>query len=210
MSDSDDETPRLSAHALAALAEFQAEQKALDEGGDAAITENWQLSQFWYDEQTADTLARECTAAVGDGGSIACVSCPTLFDRLLQLDCVQSGRANAVLFEFDERFITKYGQDRVVFYDYRQPLALPESLRNSFDLIVVDPPFLAEECVVKVAQTVRWLSKPSAKIIACSGAVMEELYGRLLGVKRCRFRPMHKNNLANEFACFANFDTTLL
>uniref|UniRef100_A0A914VAB6 Protein-lysine N-methyltransferase n=1 Tax=Plectus sambesii TaxID=2011161 RepID=A0A914VAB6_9BILA len=209
MSESDDETPRLSAHTLAALAEFEAEQKAVADAADAPISENWQLSQFWYDERTADALARECLLAV-DGGSIACVSCPTLFERLLQHDPIQNGRTKAVLFEFDDRFFAKYGNERAFFYDYRQPLDLPADLRNSFDLIIVDPPFLAEECVVKVAQTVRWLSKPNAKIIACSGAIMEELFGRLLGVKRRQFQPTHKNNLANEFACFANFDTEIL
>lgn len=210
MSDSDDDAPRLSAHALAALAEFQAEQKAIADAADAPISENWQLSQFWYDERTADVLARECLLAAADEGGIACVSCPTLFDRLMQHDAVRSGRTRAVLLEFDDRFIAKYGDDRAVLYDYRQPVSLPAHLRNAFDILVVDPPFLADECVVKVAQTVRWLSKPDAKIIACSGAIMEELFGRLLGVKRRQFEPKHKNNLANEFACFANFDTQFL
>ena len=209
MSDSEDETPRLSAHTLAALAEFQAEQNSIAKAVDAPISENWQLSQFWYDERTADTLARECLLAT-DGGSIACVSCPTLFDRLLQEDAIRDGRTKAVLFEIDDRFLAKYGDERFVFYDYRQPLNFPHLLRNSFDLIVLDPPFLADECMVKVAQTVRCLSKPDAKIIACTGAIMEELLGRLLNVKRCQFEPRHKNNLANEFACFANFRTELL
>ncbi len=39
-----------------------------------------------------------------------------------------------------------------------------------------------------------------------SGAVMEELAGRLLDVRKCKFEPKHKNNLANEFCCFANYD----
>ena len=30
--------------------------------------------------------------------------------------------------------------------------------------------------------------------------------GRLLGLKRCQFTPKHKNNLANPFLCFANYN----
>lgn len=35
---------------------------------------------------------------------------------------------------------------------------------------------------------------------------MADTAGRLLNVKKCDFQPHHKNNLANEFSCFANFD----
>ena len=35
---------------------------------------------------------------------------------------------------------------------------------------------------------------------------MEELAERLLNVKKSKFEPKHKNNLANEFYCYSNFD----
>lgn len=35
---------------------------------------------------------------------------------------------------------------------------------------------------------------------------MGDLAGRLLDVRLCRFLPTHRNNLANEFRCYANFD----
>lgn len=35
---------------------------------------------------------------------------------------------------------------------------------------------------------------------------MEELAGRLLQLKVCAFKPQHRNNLANDFRCFANYD----
>lgn len=38
------------------------------------------------------------------------------------------------------------------------------------------------------------------------GAIMTELAERLLNVKKCNFMPDHKNNLANEFYCYSNFD----
>jgi hypothetical protein len=35
---------------------------------------------------------------------------------------------------------------------------------------------------------------------------MEELAKNLLDVRKCEFEPRHKNNLANEFCCYANYD----
>lgn len=46
-------------------------------------------------------------------------------------------------------------------------------------------------------------------IIYFPGANMEELAKKLLDVKKCEFEPCHKNNLANEFCCYANYDTDI-
>ena len=35
---------------------------------------------------------------------------------------------------------------------------------------------------------------------------MKELAGRLLSLDQCEFKPGHRNNLANEFRCYANYD----
>lgn len=44
------------------------------------------MSQFWYHEDTAMELARECLRLAGDEGAIACVSAPTLYRALRKLD----------------------------------------------------------------------------------------------------------------------------
>lgn len=215
--DSDDDVEtKLSASTLAALQEFYAEQSApehcLVQGDHCQLdinpsqvvmpAEDWQLSQFWYDDNTATSLAREALSAVNNSGRIACISCPTLFARLHSLnqtDCV------IVCLEFDQRF-SQFG-DSFVFYDYNEPLALPAELKGSFDLVVADPPFLSEECLRKTAQTVHYLTVK--KILLCTGSVMAELAEQLLGVKECSFRPSHVNNLANEFRCYSNYCTSL-
>jgi hypothetical protein len=38
---------------------------------------------------------------------------------------------------------------------------------------------------------------------------MEELAKTLLNVRKCEFEPRHKNNLANEFYCYANYDINI-
>ena len=120
----DDEVPALSAETFSALQEFYKEQDTRERerteaveaaasasASDAADLENlrfdedWQMSQFWYDEPTAAALAAACrtaAAAGGEGGGrIACVSAPTLYISLKKL-CGDNCRVQ--LFEHDKRF----------------------------------------------------------------------------------------------------------
>ncbi|XP_038049332.1 EEF1A lysine methyltransferase 1-like isoform X2 [Patiria miniata] len=203
MSDSDDDVPRLSAETMAALQEFYKSQE-LTEASDvqSGISENWNLSQFWYTDATAEALAKETLRAAGSTGRIACVSCPSLYKKLQQL---KPATCTTVLLEFDKRFSV---YKDFVFYDFNTPLELANLQKNTFEVVVADPPYLSEECLSKTAQTVRFLS--SGKVILCTGAVMEDLAADLLGVTMCSFVPSHARNLANVFRCFTNFDTHYL
>ncbi|XP_054384764.2 EEF1A lysine methyltransferase 1 isoform X4 [Pongo abelii] len=165
----DDETPQLSAHALAALQEFYAEQKQQIEPGEddkyniGIIEENWQLSQFWYSQETALRLAQEAIAAVGEGGRIACVSAPSVYQKLREL-CREN--FSIYIFEYDKRF-AMYGEE-FIFYDYNNPLDLPERIAaHSFDIVIADPPYLSEECLRKTSETIKYLTR--GKILLCTG-----------------------------------------
>ena len=94
--DEDDDTPTLSSETLAALKEFLAEQNgppvnAEDEEEKekevALVTEDWRLSQFWYDRDTAETVAHEVLTLSQSSQSqsdfrVACIACPTLYAYL--------------------------------------------------------------------------------------------------------------------------------
>lgn len=93
----DDDAPALSAHALAALQEFITEQRERVENGEegevALVSEDWRLSQFWYDRHTAETLVEEIrflsTSFTGSPlPSVACIACPTLYAYLKVILCV--------------------------------------------------------------------------------------------------------------------------
>lgn len=98
----DDDIPALSAHALAALKEFLSEQnqpltepESPETGGEgkevALIAEDWRLSQFWYDSETAETIAREIISLSTDLDSrVACIACPTLYAYLKVTSCEQT------------------------------------------------------------------------------------------------------------------------
>ncbi|XP_053166163.1 EEF1A lysine methyltransferase 1 isoform X1 [Hemicordylus capensis] len=172
MSDSDDDMPQLSSQALAALQEFYNEQQQREDSKTTAkinnyslgsIEENWQLSQFWYDTDTALCLADEAIRAAGKGGRIACVSAPSIYQKLKEQ---ASKDFSACILEYDQRF-SVYGTE-YVFYDYNNPLNLPANLTaHSFDIVLADPPYLSEECLRKTAETIKYLTK--GKILLCTG-----------------------------------------
>ena len=96
---------------------------------------------------------------------------------------------------------------------------MDRSLREQFDLVFADPPFLSDECLTKTAVTIRcftsggskltpgicrYLAKEPHRLVLCTGEVMAELAKRLLDLNICSFLPDHSNNLANQFRwlCF--------
>ncbi|XP_037042252.1 protein-lysine N-methyltransferase CG9154 [Bradysia coprophila] len=204
---------------LAEKAEREKQESLLLNGGTAdkvdgirfsAFEEDWQLSQFWYNDATKQTLSAVCKKLINNSDSqtkIALLSCPSLYDSIRKLDDAIIVR----LFEFDRRF-SCYGQD-FVFYDYKSVTDNPEYMseyHQQFDIVLMDPPFLSEECISKLAQTVKLISKPTAKLILCSGEVVEEWASKYLGLKKCLFQPEHERNLGNMFASYANFQMDTL
>jgi len=211
--DDDDDLPQLSAETFSALSEFYKEQdereKQQDEvrdlienGEDISWKEDWQLSQFWYSEETANILANVVINSVENGGRIACISAPTLYRACVKLE--NSKNVDFDLFEYDKRFAA-YG-NKFHFYDYKSPLDVNRDLREKFDLVFADPPFLSEECLTKTMVTVKFLTKEKGKIVLCTGAVMASLANRLANLNVCKFEPVHENSLSNPFQCFANYD----
>ena len=132
-----------------------------------------------------------------------CISCPTLYLKLKELRPLL---CELVLLEYDRRFES---HDDFVFYDYKDPLKLPDKLQSrSCDIVIIDPPFLSEECLTKAAITAKHLAKD--KIILCTGAVMEDVAKKVLDVVPTKFVPKHSSNLANEFRCYINYQNDLL
>ncbi|PSK54095.1 hypothetical protein B9Z65_7901 [Elsinoe australis] len=230
MTEDDDETPRLDPSTLAALQDFYSERDtrqkqfedlktAAEDGfsGNANISmdmfgEDWNASQFWYTEATADTLAEQLLDGATSDTNIAVISAPSVYvaiRRLLQDDTRYSVKPNLVLLEFDERFAVF--KDDFARYDFQEPLKLDSSLKGKFDRIICDPPFLSEDCQTKTALTARWMAKSwsDTRIIVCTGERMEtlihQLYGKT-GLRTTTFLPEHAKGLSNEFRCYANLE----
>ncbi|KAF4369039.1 hypothetical protein F8388_013368 [Cannabis sativa] len=218
--DTDDDPPTLSSQAMAALREFLAEQSQSvaeptnendGQGGSsvALVSEDWRLSQFWYEPDTAETLAREVLTLCQLGSSdsdlgsprIACIACPTLYAYLKNID----SNLRVQLLEFDKRF-EQYGSD-FTFYDYNQPEELPLELKHAFHVVVADPPYLSKECLEKVADSISFLARSKeSHLLLLTGEVQKDRAAELMGLQPCGFKPRHSSKLGNEFRVFTNYD----
>ncbi|XP_058121299.1 protein-lysine N-methyltransferase CG9154 [Anopheles ziemanni] len=189
------------------------QEKAMRERSEATETdgcfeENWQLSQFWYNENTKQKLAlivetlrnRQVPLLPESNFKVALLSAPSALKH------VQAVHEDVILFEFDERF-TKYGE-RFRKYDYNKAYE-PEYMDefcHQFDLIIADPPFLSQECISKMGTIIKKIAKQDGKVVLCSGAVVQDWAKEHLNLDLCDFRPEHERNLGNEFRSYANFD----
>ena len=220
----DDDTPTLRADTLAALQAFLAEQQAQkareeaeaeDTSASLATAEDWELSQFWYDEDTSLQLARELITVSeeiqertrADRVKIACISCPSIYKALRSLRdrAAVPAFVSIILFEFDPRFHC-FG-DEFVHYDFNHPLTFPAALKNDVDIIALDPPFLNPDCLGSFTQTVDALRKaPDAPVMLCTGAIMLPHAKRLRNLRPTRQHVGHAKQLQNPFACFVNYE----
>lgn len=209
--DSDDDDCQLPADTMLVLQQFLREkelrEKAEETGelaGDKVFEENWQLSQFWYNEETKVKLARVVghfkSAFGGRDLQVALLSSPSLYHHVKEVV------NNVTLFEYDQRFAS-IGED-FKHFDYNRATEddYLEEYRKSFDLIIADPPFLSEECIEKMGIIVRKIAKDDCKTVLCSGYAVKEWAKKFLGLDICKFEPQHERNLGNEFASYANFD----
>lgn len=160
------------------------------------------MSQFWYDESTQKAfgkLVKKIIKGFDDELRIALLSCPSLFPTICSI------ADHVKLFEFDEKF-AKYGKD-FVLYDYN--LGDDEDYlkehANAFDLIIIDPPFLSEECLRKSLMIVNRIKREKSLIVLNTGTIQKKLAQQNFLVEAV-FKPKHKNNLANQFSTFSNFD----
>lgn len=188
----------------------------------AAFMEDWNASQFWYTQETADSLARELLKGASSADAIAFISAPSAFlaARNMLAKLVKEDRPGITLLEYDERFAVF---PEFIKYDFNKPLDLPVSLKKRYTRIIADPPFLSDECQTKTALTVHWLAAnpagppPSETMSTDSlwlaiatgervGTVIQKLYGKK-GVHRTDFEVKHQKGLSNEFNLYANFST---
>ncbi|XP_055377323.1 protein-lysine N-methyltransferase CG9154 [Condylostylus longicornis] len=188
------------------LAEKELKEKLEDDlikkqDAEAKIEENWQLSQFWYNEKTKNDLTKIIQNLIkSEDTRIALLSCPSIYKTVKAIHkCTK-------IFEYDERF-SVYGSD-FVHYDINNA-EIEDYLQeysNLFDIIIADPPFLSEDCIQNISLIVKKLAKPDTKILFCSGAVVETFVLKYLGLTKQSYKPEHERNLGNEFVTYANFN----
>ncbi|PPQ63544.1 hypothetical protein CVT24_004774 [Panaeolus cyanescens] len=173
-----------------------------------AFGEQWQLSQFWYSDAFAERLASALNGLCEPSTKIAFLCCPTAFVGFQHFH----PHANAMLMEYDERFAVLSPQ-QFVHYDLNEPDVFPEDLRESFDIIVADPPYLNEKTNVKLKTTVDQIIKPATgKLVMITSTIVEKIIQNLYGespighLKRTAIEVEHANQLGNDFAVWGSWD----
>lgn len=91
------------------------------------------LNQYWYSPQTINIIVRECET---QATKIGFLSTPSVYFSLKNPDVIKNSRC----FEYDRKF--DLGDGGFVFYDFQKPENLPIEYKNSFDMLVIDPPFV--------------------------------------------------------------------
>lgn len=236
--DSDDEVFTLSASTLAALAEFKTEEKQRQEHFEKlsqaaqdkydkvqkekltmeAFKEDWQLSQFWYSDETAAILGHALLDGADEDTVIVIASAPSVYAAIQKFPENEIPTKHIYLFEFDKRFEVLAGKEYFYFYDYNHPNDIPDLLKHKVDRILIDPPFLEPECQTNSAKAAFNLLKKDRsgktksgdnkyKIISCTGERMKHIIRKNYPETRMTdFYPEH-SQLSNEFRCYASFET---
>ena len=154
---------QLSPETLAALMEFYEEKNIIAKEDDyEKIDEDWELSQFWYTNETADNIINLIGnyAEKNKKLNIALLCTPSLYKAYLR-NKNKFENLNVALFEFDKRF-SIFGDD-FNFYDLNKPLEIDKIHHKKYDIIVTDPPFLNSETIHKITETMRF-SKANTSI----------------------------------------------
>lgn len=171
----------------------------------ADVEEDADHNQYWYSQPTIDALVKEVEAA---GGACAFLSTPSLYFSI-----PEERRAKHYVFDYDGK---KFGADpRFVLYDFHKPEELPADLLGTFDVVVIDPPFITKEVWELYAQAAKLLLKASAdgsiagKVIGTTIVENAPLLEALLGCKPQRFLPSIPH-LVYQYTTYCNFEPTFL
>ncbi|SGZ58471.1 CIC11C00000005095 [Sungouiella intermedia] len=213
--DSDDEPLVLSAATLAALQQFRSEEEQrkehfaklyqesedrYDELQKVSIDdykEDWQLSQFWYSDETADILAKALLEGADEDTVVCIASAPSVYAAVTRLPAEQVPTKHIYLLEFDKRFEVMAGKKYFHFYDYNKPEEVPEtkSAQAARNL-------LADINGEKTAS-----GDQKFKLISSTGERMRDIIKKTYPeTLLTSFLPEHKNGLSNEFRCYASFE----
>ena len=198
---------------LAALMEFykerEIEEKRICEDGHKNITEDWELSQFWYTNETSDRVMSMISkySIKNNIKNIAILSAPSLYRSYLRNKNKFEG-IKLSLFEYDKRF-EELGKD-FYFYDINDALNINQEHHHLYELLIADPPFLSEDAVCKTSQTIRLLSKnQNSDIIFLTGLIVKDYLIKEFPNIHLTDIPIYHDKLQNDFGLFSTFDLNI-
>lgn len=132
------------------------------------------LNQYWYSNRSIDAMVRDVeSVCAGDDTTCAFLSTPSVYFSLSK-----PVRARSWCFDLDEQWQNDRG---FVRYDFNEPTSFPnhDQLKGTFDMVVIDPPFITREVWENYTETAKFLLKPGGAVmgstIAENAPFMKEL-----------------------------------
>lgn len=162
------------------------------------------LNQYWYSKSSMKVLCEAIAEALTTYGKqkVAFLSTPSLYFAM-PIDI----RHKCCLFEFDTIWAKDKGFQK---YDFNKPLDVKEAIRGTFDMVVIDPPFITHDCWEKYKETVSLLlTDKDGLVMATTVTENEKLMNTLFGAEPNVFRP-DIPNLVYRYKLYTNFDSKVL
>eukprot|EP01036_Dinobryon_divergens_P030476 gene30477-39723_t len=160
--------------------------------------EDANYNQYWYSQYTIAKIVEDIKHQMNKDASscVGFLSTPSLYFSL-----EESYRERSYVFDYDK----KWERDRgFIFYDFNDISTIPDSLHNTFDLVVVDPPFITSEVWQKYAEAAKILLKTGGKVILTTVIENAPLLFDLLEATPTAFMPSIPH-LVYQYNLFTNY-----
>mmetsp|Transcript_3014 Transcript_3014/g.4216 ORF Transcript_3014/g.4216 Transcript_3014/m.4216 type:complete len:185 (-) Transcript_3014:48-602(-) len=163
--------------------------------------EDANLNQYWYSTFTIQKIVEDIQNQIQSTacGRIGFLSTPSIY---FSLDPVY--RNECFVFDFDRKWESDRG---FIWYDFNDTQCLPASIHGTFDMVVIDPPFITKEVWEKYAAAAKLLLKPDGgKVILTTIQENSELLFDLLGATPTNFLPSIPH-LVYQYNLFTNYSS---
>ncbi|KAL3137528.1 hypothetical protein ABBQ38_004813 [Trebouxia sp. C0009 RCD-2024] len=158
------------------------------------------LNQYWYSPATIDVLVEELLTI---SKRAAFLSTPSLYFSLPKASDL---RKRSALFDLDKQWSR---EPNFVLYDFNNPEDIPVNIHNTFDCIVIDPPFITEEVWTLYAAAAKLLLAPGGRIVLSTIPENDSFLKLLLGVTPQKFKPSIPH-LVYQYHIYTNYSSILL
>ena len=161
--------------------------------------EDQSMNQYWFSEKTIDFIVKQVEK---HGKKVAFVSTPSIF-----FSVSKEFQNNCYLFDYDKAFMKKH--KNALFFDFNDFSDIQPD--NTFDFIVIDPPFITEDVWTKFSNFAKQLviknekDEVTSKILASSICENKDMLKKLLNLDARKFKPSIPH-LVYQYNLYSNYE----
>jgi len=161
--------------------------------------EDQSMNQYWFSEKTIEFIVKQVEK---HGKKIAFVSTPSTF-----FSVSKEFQDNCYLFDYDKAFMKKH--KNALFFDFNDFSTIQPD--NTFDFIVIDPPFITEDVWTKFSNFVQLLAIKNenneivSKILASSISENDKMLKKLLNLDAKKYKPSIPH-LVYQYNFYSNYE----